>query len=30
VVPAFYAVLHDFGLTTVAREDRAEASLARA
>jgi multidrug efflux pump subunit AcrB len=30
VVPAFYAVLHDFGLTTVAREDRADASLAQA
>jgi multidrug efflux pump subunit AcrB len=30
VIPAFYAVLHDFGLTTVAREDRAEASLAEA
>ena len=30
VVPAFYAVLHDLGVTTVARERRADTSLAEA
>jgi hydrophobic/amphiphilic exporter-1 (mainly G- bacteria), HAE1 family len=30
VIPALYAILHDFGLTALAREDREAAAMANA